>query len=55
MRAPLFHSRVGLTSCIGAGHIVFFAGIDATENKVRVGAECFTSLLFSVICLDKFV
>ena len=54
-QAPLFHSRVGLTSCIGAGHIVFFVGIDAIENKVRVGAECVTSLSFSVVCLDKFV
>ncbi|XP_066023223.1 adhesion G protein-coupled receptor L4-like [Pocillopora verrucosa] len=37
-QAPLFHSRVGLTSCIGAGHIVFFVGIDAIENK----AACVT-------------
>ncbi|XP_022777824.1 adhesion G protein-coupled receptor L4-like, partial [Stylophora pistillata] len=31
--APLSHIRVGLTSCIGAGHIVFLAGVDATGNK----------------------
>ncbi|XP_066023910.1 adhesion G protein-coupled receptor L4-like [Pocillopora verrucosa] len=37
-QAPMSHIRVGLTSCIGAGHIVFFAGIDATENK----AACVT-------------
>ncbi|PFX16232.1 EGF, latrophilin seven transmembrane domain-containing protein 1, partial [Stylophora pistillata] len=31
--SPLCHIRVSLTSCIGAGHVIFFAGIDATENK----------------------
>ncbi|XP_022778248.1 putative adhesion G protein-coupled receptor E4P, partial [Stylophora pistillata] len=31
--SPLCHIRVSLTYCIGAGHIIFFAGIDATENK----------------------
>ncbi|XP_027056191.1 adhesion G protein-coupled receptor L4-like [Pocillopora damicornis] len=31
--SPLCHIRVGLTSCIGAGHIVFFAGIDSTGNQ----------------------
>ncbi|CAH3150578.1 unnamed protein product, partial [Pocillopora meandrina] len=30
---PLCHIRVSLTSCIGAGHIIFFAGIDFTENQ----------------------
>ena len=32
--APLSHIRVSLTTCIGAGHIIFLAGMDATENKV---------------------
>ncbi|XP_022778437.1 adhesion G protein-coupled receptor E3-like, partial [Stylophora pistillata] len=31
--SPLCRIWVSLTSCIGAGHIIFFAGIDATENK----------------------
>ncbi|CAH3150594.1 unnamed protein product, partial [Pocillopora meandrina] len=30
---PLCHIRVSLTSCIGAGHIIFFAGIDSTGNQ----------------------
>ena len=33
--APLSHIRVSLTASIGAGHVIFLAGIDATENKVR--------------------
>nr|XP_058959514.1 adhesion G protein-coupled receptor L4-like [Pocillopora verrucosa] len=31
--SPLCHIRVSLTSCIGAGHIIFFAGIDSTGNQ----------------------
>lgn len=31
--SPLCHIRVSLTSCIGAGHIIFFAGIDSTANQ----------------------
>ncbi|PFX13662.1 putative G-protein coupled receptor 133 [Stylophora pistillata] len=31
--SPLCHIRVSLASCIGAGHIIFLAGIDATGNK----------------------
>ncbi|KAL9963228.1 hypothetical protein ACROYT_G032406 [Oculina patagonica] len=31
--APLSHIRVSLTTSIGVGHIIFLAGIDATENK----------------------
>ncbi|XP_022796951.1 adhesion G-protein coupled receptor D1-like [Stylophora pistillata] len=45
--APLSHIRVGLTSCIGAGHIVFLAGIDATENK----AVCVTVAALLQYCL----
>jgi len=30
---PLSHIRVSLASSIGAGHVIFLAGIDATENK----------------------
>ena len=32
--APLSQIRVSLTTSIGAGHVIFLAGIDATENKV---------------------
>ncbi|CAH3150584.1 unnamed protein product, partial [Pocillopora meandrina] len=31
--SPLCHIRVSLTSCIGAGHIIFFAGINSTGNQ----------------------
>jgi len=30
---PLSHIRVSLATAIGAGHVIFLAGIDATENK----------------------
>ncbi|XP_078382430.1 adhesion G protein-coupled receptor L4-like [Oculina patagonica] len=33
MHAPLSHIRVSLAASIGAGHVIFLAGIDATENK----------------------
>ncbi|XP_066023901.1 adhesion G-protein coupled receptor D1-like [Pocillopora verrucosa] len=31
--SALCHIRVSLTSCIGAGHIIFYAGIDSTGNQ----------------------
>ncbi|XP_027056192.1 adhesion G protein-coupled receptor E3-like [Pocillopora damicornis] len=34
--SPLCHIRVSLTSCIGAGHIIFFAGINSTGNQVTL-------------------
>ena len=46
---PLCHIRVSLTSCIGAGHIIFFAGIDFTENQVTLWTSCSCNCLF--VCL----
>ena len=46
---PLCHTRVSLTSCIGAGHIIFFAGIDFTENQVTLWTSCSCNCLF--VCL----
>ncbi|XP_022808483.1 adhesion G protein-coupled receptor L4-like [Stylophora pistillata] len=40
--SPLCHTRVSLSSCIGAGHIIFFAGINSIENK----AACVTVAAF---------
>ena len=31
---PLSHIRVSLATAIGAGHVIFLAGIDAAGNKV---------------------
>ena len=36
IKAPLSQIRVSLVSALGAGQIIFFAGIGATENKVRI-------------------
>ena len=47
--SPLCHIRVSLTSCIGAGHIIFFAGIDFTENQVTLWTSCSCNCLF--VCL----
>jgi len=35
LHTPLSHIRMSLASAIGGGHVIFLAGIDATENKVR--------------------
>ena len=42
---------VGLTSCIGAGHIVFFAGIDSTGNQVTCWTSTFAFLMLPFLCL----
>ena len=51
--SPLCHIRVGLTSCIGAGHIVFFAGIDSTGNQVTCWTSTFVVafLMLPFLCL----
>ena len=43
--SPLCHVRVSLTSCIGAGHIIFFAGIDSTGNQVTLWTYTFVLLI----------
>ena len=43
--SPLCHIRVSLTSCIGAGHIIFFAGIDSTGNQVTLWTYTFVLLI----------
>ena len=43
--SPLCHIRVSLTSCIGAGHIIFFAGIDSTGNQVTLWTYTFVLLV----------
>ena len=48
---PLCHIRVSLTSCIGAGHIIFFAGIDFTENQVTLWTSCSCNCLFVYLYL----
>ena len=50
--SALCHIRVSLTSCIGAGHIIFFAGIDSTGNGCcRANYYIFTDYLFLAGCL----
>ena len=36
IKAPLSQIRVSLVSSLGAGQVIFFAGIGATKNKVRI-------------------
>ena len=47
--SALCHIRVSLTSCIGAGHIIFYAGIDSTGNQVTLWTPTFV-LLSSCCC-----
>ena len=47
----LCHIRVSLTSCIGAGHIIFYAGIDSTGNQVTLWTPTF--VLFSWCCCSS--
>ena len=35
MKGPLSQTRVSLVASLGAGQIIFLAGIGAVENKVR--------------------
>ena len=35
MKAPLSQIRISLVASLGAGQIIFLAGIGATKNKVR--------------------
>ena len=53
--SPLCHIRVGLTSCIGAGHIVFFAGIDSTGNQVTCWTSNFVVAFLMLLFLCLFV
>ena len=43
MRGPLSQIRVSLVASLGAGQIMFLAGIGATENKARI--------LWKLMCL----
>lgn len=36
MKGPLSQIRVSLVASLGAGQIIFLAGIGATENKVKL-------------------
>ena len=49
--SALCHIRVSLTSCIGAGHIIFYAGIDSTGNQVTLWTPTF--VLFSWCCCSS--
>ena len=53
--SSLCHIRVGLTSCIGAGHIVFFAGIDSTGNQVTCWTSNFVVAFLMLLFLCLFV
>ena len=53
--SPLCHIRVGLTSCIRAGHIVFFAGIDSTGNQVTCWTSNFVVAFLMLLFLCLFV
>ena len=52
--SPLCHIRVSLTSCIGAGHIIFFAGIDSTANQVTFCTPTFVVTVLVLVCLFVF-
>ena len=45
MRRPLSQIRVSLVASLGAGQIMFLAGIGATENKARI--------LWKLMCLQS--
>ena len=50
--SPLCHVRVSLTSCIGAGHIIFFAGIDSTGHQVtRWNPNFILGFFFLFVCI----
>ena len=51
--SPLCHIRASLTPCIGAGHIIFFAGIDSTGHQVTHWNSTFTFVFF-LVCLHSF-
>ena len=53
--SPLCHIRVSLTSCIGAGHIIFFAGIDSTGNQVTLWTPIFVLLSWCCCSSDLLV
>ena len=53
--SPLCHVRVSLTSCIGAGHIIFFAGIDSTGNQVTLWTPIFVLLSWCCCSSDLLV
>ena len=53
--SPLCHVRVSLTSCIGAGHIIFFAGIDSTGNQVTLWTPTFVLLSWCCCSCDLLV
>ena len=50
--SPLCHIRASLTPCIGAGHIIFFAGIDSTGHQVTHWNSNFTFVFFFLfVCI----
>ena len=49
MKGPLSQIRVSLVASLGAGQIIFLAGIGATENKVRRYINEPTSLFMHVV------
>ena len=51
----LCHIRVSLTSCIGAGHIIFYAGIDSTGNQVTLWTPTFVLLSWCCCSCDLLV
>ena len=53
--SALCHIRVSLTSCIGAGHIIFFAGIDSTGNQVTLWTPIFVLLSWCCCSSDLLV
>ena len=46
---PLSHIRMSLATAIGGGHVIFLAGIDSTENKVRRDIYSKLSLILSFV------
>ena len=53
--SALCHIRVSLTSCIGAGHIIFYAGIDSTGNQVTLWTPTFVLLSWCCCSCDLLV
>ncbi|PFX12607.1 Cadherin EGF LAG seven-pass G-type receptor 2 [Stylophora pistillata] len=43
IRGPLSQIRVSLVASLGAGQVIFLAGIGATENKARILNNCWMS------------